>query len=347
LINELIEGTIHQQRLVEWKKQGINQQPNDLKKVGSAYWYAFLHRHANCVCTKKGRKFELDRSNWTKYRNFLSMYEDIEEELVDAGLGVKLPPPPIWMDEKGNQVEEHLSVGMKVQTRLLRPDMCIVMDEVGCNINMTKDGHVNWTQFVVDKNDEAKQKASKKEKYFTCLGLTLLTGNPIMCVVIIDGKNDDLLVRTGVDMDCKTYYEKNTEEGEDDDTFIKNMGKGLQYLCGPTCCYDGIEIPCMVAFNPGGGMTAPILTDIFRTLDKLAIFTHKNGIRPFVLLDGHSTRFGLEFLEYINKTEHRWSVCIGVPYGTSLWQVGDSVHQNGQFKVKITKKKNKFLKQEP
>jgi hypothetical protein len=28
---------------------------------------------------QKGRKFELDHSNWTKYRNFLSMYEDIEE----------------------------------------------------------------------------------------------------------------------------------------------------------------------------------------------------------------------------------------------------------------------------
>jgi hypothetical protein len=58
---------------------------------------------------------------------------------------------------------------MKVQTRLLWPDMCIVIDEVGRNINMTKHGHVNGTWFVVHKNDEAKQKASKKEKHFTLL----------------------------------------------------------------------------------------------------------------------------------------------------------------------------------
>jgi hypothetical protein len=72
--------------------------------------------------------------------------------------------------------------------------MCVVMDKVGCNINMTKDGHVNGTRFIIDKNDEAKLKASKKEKHFTCLGLTLLTGTPLMCVVIVDAKVDDLLI---------------------------------------------------------------------------------------------------------------------------------------------------------
>jgi hypothetical protein len=233
-------------------------------------------------------------------------------------------------------------MGMKVSTQLHHPDMCIVMDEVGCNINMTKDGHVNGTKFVVDKNDEAKQKASKKGRHFTCLGLTSLSGDPVMCVVIIDGKTDDLLVRTGVDMDCGKYYEKEGEE-DDDDIFVKNMGKGLQYPCGPTCSYRGKTIPCMVAFNPGGGITATILTDILRSLDKLEIFPRKDGLRLFLLLDGHSTRFDLEFLEYINHSAHRWSVCIGVPYGTSLWQVGDSVYQNGQFKVKLTVKKEQIL----
>jgi hypothetical protein len=86
------------------------------------------------------------------------MYEDLEEELVAAGLAVKLEIP-IWMDEKGVDVEEENAIGMKVTTQLNCPDMCVVlMDEVGCNIYMTKDGHVNGTQFVVDKNDEAKQK---------------------------------------------------------------------------------------------------------------------------------------------------------------------------------------------
>jgi hypothetical protein len=89
------------------------------------------------------------------------MYKDIKEELVEAGLAEKLSPP-IWMDENGKEVEEQMAMGMKVETNLSKPNMCIVMDEVGCNINMTKDGHVNGTKFVIDRYDEAKQKASKK-----------------------------------------------------------------------------------------------------------------------------------------------------------------------------------------
>jgi hypothetical protein len=343
LINDLIDGTVHQERLIQWKvRQNIKQSQDNMKRVGVSYWYAFLRRHSHRIRTKKGRKFELDRSNWTKYRNFFRMYEDIEEELVEAGLAEKLSSP-IWMDENGKEVEEQKAKGMKVQTRLSRPDMCIVMDEVGCNINMTKDGHVNGTKFVVDRKDEAKQKATKKDKHFTCLGLTLLSGPPLMCVIIVDGKQDDLLVRTGVDVECDTFH-ATMEEGEDSyDLLYKNMGKGHQYPGGPSCEYEGKTIPCMVTFNPGGGITATILTDILRTLDKLEIFSRKNGIRPFVLLDGHASRFDIEFLEYINNKTHKWSVCIGVPYGTSLWQVGDSIYQNGQFKVRITQKKEQIL----
>ena len=60
---------------------------------------------------------------------------------------------------------------------------------------------------------------------------------------------------------------------------------------------------------------------------------------PFLLLDGHGSRFGLSFLEYINDAWHEWAVCIGVPYGTSLWQVGDSSQQNGAFKIALKKAK--------
>ena len=65
----------------------------------------------------------------------------------------------------------------------------------------------------------------------------------------------------------------------------------------------------------------------------------KNGLIPFLLLDGHQSRFHLEFLEYINDDLHRWNVCLGVPYGTSYWQIGDSSKRNGVFKMILTKEK--------
>jgi hypothetical protein len=37
------------------------------------------------------------------------------------------------MDKEGNRVGEKESVGFKVKLKLTRPDICVVMDEVGCN----------------------------------------------------------------------------------------------------------------------------------------------------------------------------------------------------------------------
>ena len=63
---------------------------------------------------------------------------------------------------------------------------------------------------------------------------------------------------------------------------------------------------------------------------------------PFLLLDGHGSRLELPFLSYVNKPMHKWVVCIGVPNGTSLWQVGDSTEQNGCFKMYCSEYKNKL-----
>ena len=60
-------------------------------------------------------------------------------------------------------------------------------------------------------------------------------------------------------------------------------------------------------------------------------------------LDAHDTRFDLPFLEYIIAEEKRWYVCIGVPYGTSKWQVGDDKRLNGRFKNGINEHKEKSI----
>jgi hypothetical protein len=102
----------------------------------------------------------------------------------------------------------------------------------------------------------------KPNRDFTGLGLTLLSGDPLMCVVIVDGKTGDLLIRIGDDVECDTFN-PNLEPKEDHyDHLLNNIGSGHQYPGGPSCSYEGKIIHCMVAFNPGGGITAKILTDI-------------------------------------------------------------------------------------
>ena len=55
------------------------------------------------------------------------------------------------------------------------------------------------------------------------------------------------------------------------------------------------------------------------------------------------SRLEVPFLEYINTPTDHWVVCLGVPYGTALWQVGDSKEQNESFNIAMTKAKQELL----
>jgi hypothetical protein len=58
---------------------------------------------------------------------------------------------------------------------------------------------------------------------------------------------------------------------------------------------------------------------MLKYIDDLEVFDRSDGVNPFLLLDGHGSRFEIDFLEYINSPEHKWTVCVGVPYGTGIW----------------------------
>ena len=98
------------------------------------------------------------------------------------------------MNGKGEEVFcEEESVGCKVSIDIKRPDMCIVMDEVGCNLSQENDNRKGGQKYVCKSTEEPYQSIATKANHFTCLGLTLLDGQPLMCVVIIQGKKRDLV----------------------------------------------------------------------------------------------------------------------------------------------------------
>ena len=112
----------------------------------------------------------------------------------------------------------------------------------------------------------------------------------------------------------------------------------------PECQFNGKTIPTLVRWNPTGGITSEILRDCLATLDHYEVFPRNNDKKPFLLLDGHGSRFELPFLQYVTDKQHPWMVCQGVPYGTSLWQVADSSEQNGSFKAASSHIKMEILK---
>ena len=102
-------------------------------------------------------------------------------------------------------------------------------------------------------------------------------------------------------------------------------------------------MPCIVSNTDSGSITSELLVSFLKKMEELDLFPRTDGLKPFLLLDGHGSRLELPFLQYINSPNHEWVVCIGVPYGTSYWQVGDSSEQNGSYKMALTKCKKELV----
>jgi hypothetical protein len=86
-----------------------------------------------------------------------------------------------------------------------------------------------------------------------------------------------------------------------------------------------------------------MLAAMLEIIDNHVQFDRSNGYRPFLLLDRHHSRLKIPFLSYVNTDPHKWTVCLGVPYGTHLWQVADAPELNGSFKIALWKEKRKYL----
>ena len=154
-----------------------------------------------------------------------------------------------------------------------------------------------------------------------------------------------LRVDTGVEIGLDEFARVIGERG-DKDFVLKNSGAGNMFPGGPTCCFRGKDVPCFVRWSEKGSMTSSILRDILADLDQRGLFPRSDNphLRPFALFDGHGSRIEFEFLNYINDAGHQWVVCIGVPYGTATWQVGDSKEQNGSFNIALARAKINLVK---
>ena len=201
LINDLIDGTEYQTRLIEFKVKHSGQIDGEkLGTVGYKYWANFKARNADKIVTRKGQKFELDRSQWTTYMNFFAMYNRFADEMAYAKVASKFEEPQ-WMDRDGKVLDrEDTSFGCKVTHNILRPDLILVMDEVGSDTSQKGDGAIGGEKVVCEKGTTPKENCSTKSKHWTLIGLTALDGTPVMCIVIFAGKEESTLLATGMDL---------------------------------------------------------------------------------------------------------------------------------------------------
>ena len=265
------------------------------------------------------------------------MYDHAIEEMVAAGVAEPLDKPT-WQDRNGHPCSEQSAYGCMVTHRLTHPEMCLVGDEVGGNLSQAGDGHAGGRLCCTARGAAAYQQVSTSEKKFTMIGLTCLDGRPIMCVLILQGKKKCLSVETGIDITVEP--EGDTKEKN---FFFNNCGTGKYFPGPPKCEVNGVTVPALIRWNESATITSEILVDMLATIDVLKVFPRTNNVKPYLLIDGHQSRLGLPFLQYINTPADNWIVCVGVPYGTVLWQVEDSEEQNGSFNVAMGKAKQDLV----
>ena len=216
LANSLVVGTKWENETIEFKtKRGwsrFDEEGNKKELRGKKWYQGFWRRNSHIIEWKATQKVAKDRSEWSVYRNFSQIYDEVYEAMVDAGVAKKLEEP-MWFDMEGNTTKEENVFGKRKATHMLtRPDMVVFVDEVGCTTSQEGDGHVGGQKKIVPGGTVPKESATTNDNHFTLLGCTAATGEPVMCTIIIVGKTINSDAVTGIEV----FTEKVDNEADPD-----------------------------------------------------------------------------------------------------------------------------------
>lgn len=331
LANSLIKDTKYRGDILAFKAQRAHVESiADIEEpFGDAWYRGFMKRYKKELTRKRRKIFCTNRANGTKYEDYELMYDALDEVIVKSGNG-EFYEEPVLMKLDGEVTEDETeAVGHPVRVKVTNPDNIIFFDEVGSNTNMKDDGHVGGEIFICEKGSNATILAATKDAHFTVIGITSGSGLPVMVAIIYKAKEVGPMWKHGFNV-----YASETD----------GVGEGKMFPGGPTVTFKGKEVPVYVNCSDSGSVISAILADMFKTMDDTGLFNRGSGQCPVAMVDGHCSRLGLPFLNYINAEETKWKVLLGVPNQTQYWQLGDSSEQNGCFKMALTKWKRSLIR---
>ncbi len=105
-MNSLISGTHLENDVAKFQiKRNLCKDKVSYGTVGLGWWYGFLRRNGQRIVTQQGKKFAVDRSDWTTLGNIAQMYDIIYNKMVDAGVAEKLDTS-VFFNQEGEIIEE-------------------------------------------------------------------------------------------------------------------------------------------------------------------------------------------------------------------------------------------------
>jgi hypothetical protein len=319
--------------------------------VGEGWYNNFMKRNKYKIKRQRLKVKDRQRLTYCTYPNFQIMYETVYEDMVKCGIAIKLDKE-VLVNYNGEIVyEDNESDGLPTKYIITNTYLLVFVDETGNNTNQKADPfRGNEKRIVPSSGDGFGLAGAVNDNHFTFLCFQSGSGEPIMCAIIFKSERKKCEIpetwKSGIDI-RKLRNETILPDSQDDIAKLyieEETLNGGALGGGPVCTFRGKTIACYCTCSPNASITSSILTDLLRTIDKHEVYDRVEGTKPLLLLDGHHSRMDLEFLEYINQPGTEWNVCIGVPYGTHLWQVADSSQVNGKFKIEMTKEKCQYMK---
>jgi hypothetical protein len=209
-----------------------------------------MKRNNTLLTTNSATVKDTKRNTGVRHEHFMNMYENVYEAMVSAGIAEKVDSPI--------QFES----GRPTQYKLTHPGFLLFVDETGCNTNQLNDGKVGGGgEFIMPKNDleSGAPTGATTDLHFTVLAFLSGTGEPIVCAIIFKSEQNvseiPISWKLGVDITVDDVNNK------------KMVMRG-----GPTCTYNGKEIPAFFGTSPKASITSQLLTDMLKLIDQCGIY---------------------------------------------------------------------------
>ena len=339
LAYELVLGTETERKIREYKarhKLGGNT------LIGRRWYSQFMKRHSAVIKRATTRIADGKRLQYITRENFQIMYDCVYKQMVEAGVAKEITEEQFFAQDGLITTIEEKATGLPSKYVLISEDDVIVVDETGCNTNQQTDGNIGRESVVVPVDGSCNGLVgSTADQHYTTFVYQTASGKPICCCIIMksNGTPDEIPASWKLGIDHVTANQERYESyvNADDTEALRAAGN----ICrgGPVCNFRGKQIPPFITCSPNASITSQILAESLAYLDSFCLFNRSGGRMPFLLLDGHHSRFEIPFLRYIHSPGHKWKVCIGVPYATHWWQVADASQVNGNYKQETTKAK--------
>mmetsp|Transcript_3041 Transcript_3041/g.5559 ORF Transcript_3041/g.5559 Transcript_3041/m.5559 type:complete len:151 (+) Transcript_3041:91-543(+) len=93
-MNNMIVGTTFEEELQRFQEERkLGDEIFQYGTVMKGWWSGFKSRYCHRLITARGERFTWNHANWMKLPSIVQMYDVIYDELVDAGVAIKLDTP--------------------------------------------------------------------------------------------------------------------------------------------------------------------------------------------------------------------------------------------------------------